>query len=179
MMVLQVMVFRRRSSALRPVNSIKHVIDTEGALAMTGASSISDVVVAVPNLDPNSFTPNEVRVGAKVNGFFISVFIIGSSGAGIGASINWYIIKVHDQQTVLPLPGETGSSAIRNQIFHEEKGLAGSADGTPMAFKGVIAVPKGMRRMRQGDKFQIVIALNAAATDAATFCLKAIYKSYF
>ncbi len=146
---------------------------------MNGAASVNDICVAVPNVDPTTFVPGDVRVGAKVNGFFISLFVIGSSGASLDASINWYIIKTHDQQTSVPLPGSTGVSEIRNQIFHEEKGLAGSADGTPMAFKGVIAIPRGMRRMRQGDKFSISIAINASATVDARFCLKAIYKSYF
>ncbi len=168
--------FRR---SLQPINSIKHVIDTEGILTMNGASSISDIVVAVPNVDPATFKPGDVRVGAHVNGVFLSVFIIGSSGASLDASINWYIIKTHDQQTSIPFPGNTGVAEIRNQIFHEEKGLSGSADGTPMAFKGVIAIPRGMRRMRQGDKISVAIAINASATVDARFCLKAIYKSYF
>ncbi len=124
-----------------------------------------------------SFDPTEVLIGEKINGFFISVFIIGTTGAPVTGSINWYIIKLHTAQTGPPNAGGTGVSTLRNQIFHEEKGLAGSGDGTPMAFKGVIAVPKMMRRMRQGDSFEIVIRLNDAAQSAG-FCLKAIYKSF-
>ncbi len=124
-----------------------------------------------------SFDPTEVGIGDKINGFFLSIFIIGSSGAPITGSINWYIIKLHTAQTGPPNPGATGVSTLRNQIFHEEKGLAGSGDGTPMAFKGVIAVPRSMRRMRQGDSFEVVIRLNDA-DQSAGFCLKAIYKSF-
>ncbi len=167
--------FRR---AMSPINSIKHILDVEGALA-SGANSTSIFVNAVPNVDSTTFVPGNVRTGATVNGFFISVFVIGATGAPLNNSINWYIIKLHSgQSAALPTPGSTGGSLIRNQIIHEEKGLAGSGDGTPMAFKGVIVVPKGMRRMREGDEFIFVIN-SLDATNNATFCFKAIYKSYF
>ncbi len=164
---------------MRPtINSVKHIIDVDGSLLQTGAVSQLSVAVAVPNVDPTTFKPGDVRVGAKVNGFFLSVFIIGATGAPIGGSINWYIMKLHEGQSA-PDPNNTGISKVRNQIFHEEKGLAGSGDGTPMAFKGVIVVPKSMRRMREGDSFVVALALNGVATADASFCFKAIYKSFY
>ncbi len=168
----------RRGNALRPVNSIKHILDADGTLLNDGTS------VFVPILDTKAaldavFVPGDVRIGEKVNGIFLSIFIIGATGAPIGASVNWYIIKQHAQQVTFPDPDNTGVSALRNQIFHEEKGLAGSGDGTAMAFKGVIAIPRGMRRMREGDKLFIALQVNAAATGDANFCVKAIYKSYY
>ncbi len=151
----------------------------EGVLQSSGVASQVNVAVAVPNVDPAVFKPGDVRVGAKVNALFISIFILGATGAGQGpGSINWYISKLHDGQTG-PTPGQTGTSKIRNQIFHEEKGLAGSQDGTPMAFKGVIVVPRGMRRMREGDVIQISLAQSASSTADNNFCLKAIFKSFY
>ncbi len=177
-MMMVHLVPRFRNRALSPINSIKHVIDTEGTI--TGAAAnLVPICVAVPNVDTTTFKPGDVRVGAKVNGFFLSIFAIGSTGAPVSSSINWYIIKIHEGQVnILPTPGQTGTSKIRNQVFHEEKGLAGSGDGTPMAFKGVVAVPRGMRRMREGDQFQILLK-HGNDTDESAFCLKAIYKSYF
>ncbi len=166
------MVFRRN---LSPINSIKHVVDSEGSL-LAATNSVTTILDSVPNVDPATFVPGNVRVGAKVNGFFISVFVIGDTGAPVVGSINWYIAKTHTGQLgQLPNAGNTGTSLIRNQIFHEEKGLAGSGDGTAMGFKGVIAVPRGMRRIREGDQFHIVVR----SIDTAQFCVKAIYKSYF
>ncbi len=166
----------RFRSSKSPINSIKHIIDSDGALA-GGGNSVNDIATAVPNVGA-TFVPVEVRVGATINAFFLSIFIIGASGSGLSSSLNWYIIKTHGDQTTLPTPGFTGNSDVRNQIFHEEKGLAGSADGTPMVFKGVIMVPRGMRRMREGDKF-IIVLRNGDSTNDANFCVKAIYKSYF
>ncbi len=177
-MMMALIVPRFQNRARSPINSIKHVIDAEGALSAAGVS-INPICVAVPNVDTSVFKPGDVRVGATVNGFFLSIFVLGASGAGNTGSINWYIVKVHEgQAAAIPNPGQTGVSKLRNQIFHEEKGLAGSIDGTPMAFKGVIAVPRGMRRMREGDEFQVVLRGTDATTDY-NFCLKAIYKSYF
>ncbi len=171
------MVFRQRSQAMRPVNSIKHILDVEGALT-GGIGSTSLICTAVPNVDTAVFQPGDVRVGSTVNGFFLSVFIIGATGAPVNGSANWYIAKRHSGQT-LPAAGATGTSDVRNQIIHEEKGLIGSGDGTAMAFKGVIKVPKGIRRMREGDAWAISIRMPSQGADDAQFCIKAIYKSYF
>ncbi len=173
-MVLLVPRFNRARS---PINSIKHIIDTEGVLA-GGAVSDNKIANAVPNVG-TSFVPGDIRVGGTINGFFISVFVIGATGAGAVGSLNWFLIKIHTGQVaIMPVPGNTGVSELRNQIIHEEKGLSGSIDGTPMAFKGVIVVPKGMRRMRAGDEWFIRLQ-SQDATNNAQFCIKAIYKSYF
>ncbi len=176
-MVLQrIVTFRRRS--LNPVNSLKHIIDAEGTLLATGAASTVPLVTGVPNIDPAVFDPSKARVGSVINAFFITVFVIGASGANIGGSINWYLWKQRSTQDPGPIPDAVGTSNLRNQVIHQEKGLAGSGDGTPMAFKGVIVVPRGMRRMREGDEWQIKLNLNAVAATDASFCVRAIFKSF-
>ncbi len=171
------MVFRRSLSA-RPIQKIKHVIDSEGALA--GAANSVNVILQAVQATGSPFVPGDVKFSATVNAFFLSIFNIGATGSGQDGSINWYIAKAHafqDATTDFPDPGNTGSSALRNQIFHEEKGLAGSADGSPMVFKGVIVVPKGMRRIRQGDSFFIKLR-STDATNNVNFCIKAIYNEF-
>ncbi len=170
------MVFRR-GRARSPINSIKHIVDSEATLT-GGIGSLNPIAVAVPNVDTSVFKPGDIRVGGTVNGFFLSIFVIGSTGSPVNGAIDWFLIKLHDQQ-ISPSPGQTGVSMIRNQIIHEEKGLVGSGDGTAMVFKGVVAVPKGMRRMREGDQWVISIRATNQGADDAQFCLKAIYKSYF
>ncbi len=163
---------------MSPINSIKHILDSEGQLT-GGATSANDIAFAVPNVDTTTFKPGDIRVGGKVNAFFISLFVIGATGGPVNGSVNWYLMKIHEgQDAVLPIPGQTGTSKVRNQIIHEEKGLVGSGDGTAMAFKGVIAIPRSMRRFREGDKWRISINSIDATTDAQ-FCLKVIYKSFY
>ncbi len=172
------MPFRRRSS-LSPINSIKHIVDTSGGLT-GGATSVSVIAKTVPNVDSTTFVPGDIRLGGKVNAFFISVFVLGGTGSTLNGPIDWHLIKQYSGQggASIPTPGQTGTSDLRNQIIHEEKGLAGSGDGTPMAFKGVIVIPRGMRTMRTGEQWVIRI-VSADATSDAQFCVKAIYKSFF
>ncbi len=158
------------------IHSIKHVVDSFGGLTSTPSVTAFGNAVVTRSA---AFDPAEVEVGETVNGFFITVFAIGDSGSAVIGPIDWYIGKSRSAQVQtsdFPDPGATGISPIRNQIFHEEKGLVGSGDGTAMAFKGVIVVPKGMRRMRQGDSFFMKIKTDGAET--AQFCFKAIYKSF-
>ncbi len=168
----------RRNRLGSQIHSFKHVIDSDGALTGGGASVTTLATVVNARSDPIVIT--ECEVGDTVNGIFLSVFAIGAGGQGLSSSINWYVAKARANQNPVsdfPNPQAVGSSPVRNQIFHQEKGLAGSADGTPMAFKGVIVVPKGMRRMRDGDS--IFVKINSLdATNDATFCIRAIYKSF-
>ncbi len=166
----------RRMAGLRPVNSIKHVLDIEGGLA-AATDSTSTFVNAV-NTPSVPFKPGDVMFGSYVRSFYLSIFIIGATGAPIDGSINWYIAKQRSGQGAadFPTPSATGTSEVRNQIIHEEKGLSGSGDGTPMVFKGVIKIPRSMQRIREGDAMFLRLRING--TIQATFCIKIIYKSY-
>ncbi len=168
------MAFGRRNSLGTIVNSRKHVVDVEGA--WTDAVSASVILVAV-NRFGASISPTEVEVGNKVNGIFLSIYAIGSSGAPISGPIDWHVfLERAGQASAAPTPGNVGISEIRNQVIHEEKGLSGSGDGTPMVFKGVIAIPKGFRRIRDGDQWSIRAQVNTG--DTVNFCIKCIYKSF-
>ncbi len=160
-----------------PINRTKHVVDSFGAV-VGGSPSRNDIASAVVNrADP--FNPVEVVLGSTVNAVFISIFVIDDSATGLSGPIDWYIAKSRTSQnptTNFPDPGATGVSLVRNQIFHEEKGLSGSQDGTPMVFKGVIALPKSMRRFREGDVLFIKVGCNTG--DTCNFCIKAIYNEF-
>ncbi len=170
------MVFRRtRSNRLGTiVKSFKHIIDVSG--------SSTDVNTTIPlstGIDVVADPNNEAPTGSQINGIYISLFVIGASGAPLNGPIDWYLAKSRSGQnvaTAFPTPGATGGSNVRNQILHEEKGLSGSGDGTPMVFKGVIAIPKSMRRVREGDFYFIL--LKSATGDTNSFCCKAIYKHF-
>ncbi len=167
-------VFRRGRKAI--IHSVKHVVDVEGTLT-GGSKSVAPLLNTVAVL-PSPFNPNVVQTGETVNAMFITVYAIGSAAGGLTGAINWFIWKLHEGQvSVEPTPGSTGDSMVRNQIFHEEKGLSGSEDGTPMVFKGVIMIPKGMRRMREGDEIRLVLNTTQPVDDVL-FCVKAIYKSF-
>ncbi len=162
----------------RPINSVKRIIDTTSVL--TGGLPVQTTFANAVASRSDPFQPADLVIGETFNGIFVSVFVIGSSGTVPPSAIDWFIIKIHSGQAgSIPNGGQTGTSELRNQIIHEEKGLSGSGDGTPMAFKGVIVIPKGMRRMREGDEWRLVVqSLSQGAVDL-NVCVKVIYKSYF
>ncbi len=171
-----VMGFRRRNRMGTQIHSLKHVIDVQGSLVSTASVvPLADAVVTRASV----FNPTEIEVGETVNAIYLTFYIIGSTGAPLSGPIDWFIAKLRSGQSTtvdFPVPGQTGASSVRNQIFHEEKGLSGSGDGTPMVFKGLIVIPRGMRRFREGD--QIFIKAKANGADENSFCIKAIYKSF-
>ncbi len=176
------MVFRR---SLRPIDSVKHIVETSGILG-AGVNTVQSSIIS--GVDAYSLAAtNGVPTGAKVSSFYLSVFVISEGGevANEVPLVDWYIIKNPNSvygttfsAQFLPTPGATGSHSNKSKIIHTEKGLAGGGDastaGVPMIFKGVIRIPKGMQRVAQDDE----ILLCARANFASKICTQAIYKHY-
>ncbi len=178
------MPFRNRMS-LRPVNSKKHIVELAtviGAVTNTVVFNIIDDVDTYTLADTNG-----VPTGSKVNGFFLSFFIISEGGevATEVPLVDWYVIHspggafgtTFDADN-LPTPGATGIHKNKRFIIHTEKGLSGGGDaslaGVPMIFKGVIAIPRKWRRVGDGDALTLCIRTNFASK----MCAQAIYKHF-
>ncbi len=154
------------------------MIDSEGVLT-GGVESVTPICNAV-NVRDDPFKSVQTLVGSTVNALYITLFAIGATGAPVNGSIAWYVAKQRigqNSSTNFPDPRAVGDSEIRNQVFHQEKGLAGSGDGTAMAFKGVVVVPKIYRRQRAGDQFFIKL-VSTDATNDAQFCLQIHYNEF-
>ncbi len=174
-----------RGNSLRPIDSVKHIVETSGIIA-AGTNTVQSTLIK--GVDAYALADTDgVPTGAKVNGIFLSVYIITEGGeiANEVPLVNWYIIKSAAgvfgsafSAALLPTPGATGSHKNKSKIIHTEKGLAGGGDvslaGVPMVFKGVIVIPKGMRRIAQEDAFLLCIRTNFATK----ICTQAIYKHY-
>ncbi len=174
-----------RYNRLRPINSVKHIVETSGILAASTNTVLDELISG--NSVYALATTNGVPAGAKVNAFYFSFFAIAEGGevAAEVPLVDWYVIKNPGDTFAstfdsinLPTPGATGAHVNKNKIIHTEKGLAGGGDastaGVPMIFKGVIKLPRGMQRIAVGDRFQIC----ARANFNTKFCLQAIYKHY-
>ncbi len=165
----------RRGMMLRPINSFKHVIDSSGTLTMGTVSEIPIASATTNDRDPAS--PTQIAIGSRITSFYISVFVLGTTGSS-SSLVDWHLFKSPGSAVITaskPTPGNVGVSNLRRFVFHEEKGLAATQDGTPMVFKGVIKIPPRFRRM--GDDDVWFIRLLAADADMS-FCVKVIYKDY-
>ncbi len=160
---------RHRGLNLRPINSVKNIID--GTFLAVAAAANTDVILAVAVNNYTGLTA-EVPIGAKVSSIYLFVQILPTAGT---ANVDWYIMK-KPATIVVPVPGATGGDQARRFILHEEKGIPGNAaDGAyPLTFKGVIKIPRGRQRFAEGD--QIFLRLRGA--DIYNACIKCIYKFY-
>ncbi len=178
------MVFRRQMR-LRPIDSVKHIVETSG-IAGAGTNAVAMNIIA--GVDAYALGDSDgVPTGAKVHGFYLSVHIIAEGGeiASEVPLIDWYIIKVPGNvwgttfdASNLPTPGTTGVHRNKRFIIHTEKRLSGGGDaslsGVPMIFKGVIEIPRGFQRVGESDTIKLAMRTNFASK----FCIQAIYKHY-
>ncbi len=164
--------FRRgRGLSLRPINSVKNIVDTTQIGVAAATVTTVDLCVAT-----NNYTGlvAECPIGSKVSSVYLFIQILPTTGT---ANVDWYIAKGNTATiAAMPIPGATGGDLNRRYILHEEKGIPGNAgDGAaPLTFRGVIKIPRGRQRMGEGDFLRVFIR----GTDIHNFCLKSIYKFY-
>ncbi len=160
----------RRGLAIRPVQSFKNVVDiaptsniantkvdyeiTEGEDVAAGQATSASITVptgsTIKSILVNFATQNLVNVAAFM----------------------WVTIqRVHTQQTTLP-PRLVGSSSRRNQVFFQRLISLGTNQNQLLYFR--FRIPRGMQRVREGDKWILSFESDQIHQSAAQF----IYKFY-
>jgi len=161
--------FRSRGMSLRPINSVKDIVD--GVFLGVAAATTTTFTVSSTVNDYTGVVAT-CPIGAKISSVYVFAQVLPTLGT---ANVDWFMAKI-PTGVVLPTPGATGGNAARKFILHEEKGIPGNAgDGAyPLTFKGVIRIPKGRQRMAEGDVIRILFR----GVDIHNICVKAIYKFY-
>ncbi len=164
--------------ALRPINRIKHVVDSSGTLT---AGTQIDANLATATDTPTLAVTTSVETGCKINGFYIRCEV-ASNETDAGAIPNAYmmIIKNPGQNLIaagIPVPNAVGSNDNKRFVIHQEMVMLNNlAGGNPRTlFNGVVVIPKGMRRMGPNDAWFISIFSTAVNL---TFCFQAHYKEF-
>ncbi len=165
-------VFRRRSS-LRPVHSIKHVVDIQAAtaLAVTATNSLA-IALDAPVLANTA----EVEVGSTINAIYLKVEAYGTTS---GALSNVYMIVYKNPGGNIPaiIPNTVGSDDDKRYVIHQEMVMLQKV--TPSIprtlFAGVIRIPRGLKRFGINDLLRIGILAPGVNID---FCIQCIYKEF-
>ncbi len=171
------MPFRNRNR-MHPINTLKHVIDNQGATVGGGTTDIT-LVSAVENAV--STTPDANDVGSHVRSIFLNVQVVNTVDAtGLVNNIYFYLFGNPGNNipgATLPNANAVGSSDSRKQIFHQEMAMLSDAnDSIPITmFKGVIRIPKKFQRLGVNDEIGIRITSPTGGPEA-TFCVQCIYK---
>ncbi len=117
-------------------------------------------------------------LGTSILGFYLETST--QNGDTIVNRMDWMLIKrLHGLAvSFFAVPGSTGGSQRRSEIFHESKGIgqgAGSAvGGQTSRMREFIKIPRKFRRMGEND----VWTIRAGGSTTYSFCLKCIYKWY-
>ncbi len=144
---------------------------------MAGTSSTVDLIDTVDA--PVIGSPNQVQTGSKVNGIYLRIEVLHSSGAGRS---NMYMFVWKNPGDNLsgsrPTPNSVGTSDNKKYVIHQEmimlNGDAGN--GQPrVLFNGVIKIPKGYIRNGPDDKLQLILFTPTVLSD---WCVQCHYKEF-
>ncbi len=168
---------RHYRMALRPINRIKHVVDSQATL---GANVNGNFALALSTDTPALAATANVETGCKINGFYIRLEAASNEAIDLGAIPNIYMIvwKNVGGNLVDPVPNLIGSNDNKRFVIHQEMTMLenkGQGSNARTLFNGVIVIPKGMRRMGPNDEWQIQVLCPALDT---AVCMQAHYKEF-
>ncbi len=163
--------------AMRPINRIKHVIDSSAAVA-SGANSSFTIADATDT--PTLAVTNAVETGSKINGFYIRFEAASNEAISLGAIPNFYfyVWKNPGDNLTAPTPNAVGANDNKRFVIHQEMTMLenkGQGSNARTVYNGVVVVPKGMRRMGPDDKWKIQFL--SPAIDVVT-CVQCHYKEF-
>jgi len=166
-------VFRRRNMSLRPVHSIKHVVDIQGG-SVGGVNTANNLINTVDA--PVLANTANVETGCRVNSVYLKVEAYATTGVGL-ANAYMIVMKNPGGNLAAVVPNAVGSNDNKRFVIHQEMVMLQEvADGNPRTlFQGVISIPRGYKRFGINDLLQIFI-LSPAVT--INFCIQCIFKEY-
>ncbi len=162
-----------RYTRLRPVHSLKHIIDVQGGL-IGGTQQIDDLVEAVDA--PVVATVDQVETASQVGSIFLNVQVV-SVEAVILPNVYMVVMKNPGNNLNIPQANAVGGSDEKRFVIHQEMIMVQAlVAGVPRTlFKGVIKIPRGYKRFGIKDKLQI--ALLSPGVDMF-YCIQCIYKEF-
>jgi len=172
-----------RGLGLRPVNSVKHIIETNGTVS-AALVSITDVIntVAFPDV---TATPNANNVSSSVHSIYLRVEVKGRVDAGGIDNIYMAVVKNPGNNFIFPALDLLGISDLRRFVIHQEmlmtspENLSTNTGFPRTLFKGVIRVPRGYKRNALQDRLQVMLQHRSGeATQTTEFCIECIYKEF-
>ncbi len=166
---------RSRRMYLRPVNTLKHIVDNQGGLVVD-TQAIVPLVFGADNPGTGS-NPEQVTIGSHVKSIFLNVQVAATSTASIA---NVYMIVYGNPGNNIPaadIPdgNKTGISDFKKQIFHTEMIMTEkNTTAIPRTlFKGVLKIPRKFNRISAADRIDISLYAPGVTYD---YCLTCIYK---
>ncbi len=163
----------RKAMRLRPVHSIKHVVDQQSSL--TAGTAEGQLLITAKDA-PVLANEDEVETASTVHSIYLNVSAYATTEAALA---NVYIIVYKNPGGTIPAitPNQVGSSDNKRFVIHQEmRMLGGSTTEIPVTiFRGVIKIPRGFKRFGINDLLQLRILAPGVTID---YCVQCIYKEY-
>ncbi len=162
-----------RYQRLRPVRSLKHIVDVQGGLTI-GTTAVNLLVTATDT--PVLSDVDGVETGATVGSLFLNVQVAATSTAAL-ANVYMAVYKDPGGNVGTINPSNVGSSDNKKFVIHQEMIMTEkNTTAIPRTlFKGVIQIPRGYKRFGYND--QLKLSLNSPGV-TYDFCYQAIYKEF-
>ena len=172
---------RRINLGIRPVQSLKHIVDVPTSTVL----AVQSVVPVVDATDsPSQTNVTGVQQGSTVNAIYLRVEVLGTTSYTQVPRVYMSVFKNPGNNFTPPNANGSGTSDLRKHIIHQEMvmisgvGLEGS--GFPRTlFNGVIKIPPRLKRFGFDDRLSVLLQNGAGETTGiANCCVQCIYKEY-
>lgn len=163
---------RRRSGGARSViQSYKKVIDVAPTSRGAGANIAHAMSEGIDSVAAGQTSPTDDNVPT---GSIIKAFYINYCTTNLVAISQFMFVSIQLLRTGQSLvsPRLVGGDPQRNQVFYQKMYSVGKEQNSTLAFW--FKVPKSFQRVRDGDRWQMIIQGTAVHTDA----FQCVYKFY-
>ncbi len=162
-----------RFARMRPVQSLKHIVDKQGGLLVNTA--IQEGLVTAKDAPVLAGAP-EVQTGATVGSIFLNVQVSATSTAAL-ANVYMAVWKDPGGNIALIDPQTVGTSDDKRFVIHQEMIMTEkNTTAIPRTlFKGVIKIPRGYKRFGYNDILQLSLKSPGVTMD---YCVQCIYKEF-
>jgi len=170
---------RRMNLAIRPVQSLKHIVDVATSTVLA-VQSIVPVIKAVQN--PALGVPTEINQGSTVNAIFLRIEVLATNVFAGVPRIYMAVFKNPGANITAPNANGTGTSDAKKFLIHQEMVMVGGNETSAFPrtlFVGVIRIPPRLKRFGYNDQLNILLQNGSGETTGITnACVQCIYKEY-
>ncbi len=168
------MVYRRRSrNNLRPVNRIKHVVDSQAAT--TAGTQIATSLIDTVDT-PTLADTDGVETGSTVNAIYLKVECNATTSAAL-PNMYMFLFKNPGGNLTAPSANAVGASDNKKYVFHQEMIMFQQQDNSNprTLFNGVISIPRGYRRCGPDDNISVLFLAPGVNVQV---CVQCHYKEF-
>ncbi len=163
-----------RSLGMRPINRIKHVIDSQFAVAL---GVVEDLTIVKSSDTPTLAATAQCETGSTVKSIFLTVEVVNTGATGVLANAYMMIFKNPGNNLTMPNPNGVGVSDNKKYVFHQEMIMLQMVDNSNprTLFKGVLKIPRHLQRNGPAD--EIVVRVFSPGVELSG-CIQAHYKEF-